>query len=132
MRFKSGTGLIDQFRSGKSYAADLILDLVERLVCRLRQTGIDGPQVRSLFNFRLKQISALFAWAIKNDLATVNPAEKLEKLGGGSDGYYTWTDQDVETFEAFWPRRLEAAACDVDYALSRCAPLRCRPDRQEA
>ncbi len=54
-------------------------------------------------NFRLKQISALYAWAIKNDLATVNPAEKVEKLGGGSDGYYTWTDQDVETFEAVWP-----------------------------
>jgi hypothetical protein len=38
-------------------------------------------------NFRLKQISALYAWAIKNDLATLNPAEKVEKLGGGSDGY---------------------------------------------
>ena len=54
-------------------------------------------------NFRLKQISALYAWAIKTDLATVNPAEKVEKLGGGSDGYYTWTDQDVEKFEAQWP-----------------------------
>jgi integrase len=54
-------------------------------------------------NFRLKQISALFNWAIKNDLASFNLAEKLEKLGGGSDGYYTWTEQDVETFEAKWP-----------------------------
>jgi integrase len=54
-------------------------------------------------NFRLKQISALYAWAIRNDLATVNPAEKVEKLGGGSDGYYTWTDQDVERFEDCWP-----------------------------
>jgi integrase len=53
-------------------------------------------------NFRLKQISALFAWAIKNDLATVNPAEKLEKLGGGSEGFYTWTDRDVEIFEHYW------------------------------
>ena len=53
-------------------------------------------------NFCLKQISALYAWAIRNDLATVNPAEKVEKLGSGSDGYYTWTDQDAETFEAFW------------------------------
>ena len=54
-------------------------------------------------NFRLKQISALYAWAIQNDLATVNPAEKVEKLGGGSDGYYTWTDEDVEKFGAHWP-----------------------------
>ncbi|MBO0753567.1 MAG: hypothetical protein J2P53_15715 [Bradyrhizobiaceae bacterium] len=51
----------------------------------------------------MKQISALFTWAIKNDLATFNPAEKLEKLGGGSDGYYTWTDDDVEKFKAYWP-----------------------------
>jgi hypothetical protein len=29
-------------------------------------------------------------------LATVNPAEKVEKLRGGSEGFYTWTDDDVE------------------------------------
>jgi len=39
----------------------------------------------------------------QNDLAIFNPAEKVEKLGGRSDGYYTWTDQDVEVFETFWP-----------------------------
>jgi integrase len=69
-------------------------------VRKLRDMKADMPEAA---NFRLKQISALFAWAIKNDLATVNPAEKLEKLGGGSDGYYTWTEQDVEVFEAYWP-----------------------------
>ncbi len=69
-------------------------------VRKLRDMKADLPEAA---NFRLKQISALYAWAIKNDLATVNPAEKLEKLGGGSDGFYTWTEQDVETFEAFWP-----------------------------
>jgi hypothetical protein len=42
-------------------------------------------------------------WAIKNDLAAVNPAEKVEKLSNVSEGYYTWTDQDVEAFEAHWP-----------------------------
>jgi len=25
------------------------------------------------------------------------------QAGGGSDGYYTWTDQDVENFETYWP-----------------------------
>jgi|SRR5208337_3698343 len=54
-------------------------------------------------NFRLKQISALFAWAVKNDLVASNPAEKVEKLGGGSEGFYTWTDEDVEAFEERWP-----------------------------
>ncbi len=54
-------------------------------------------------NFRVKQISALYAWAIRNEYTSVNPAEKVEKLGGSSDGYYTWTEEDVETFEAQRP-----------------------------
>jgi integrase len=69
-------------------------------VRRLRDMKADLPEAA---NFRLKQISALYSWAIKNDLAAANPAEKLEKLGGGSEGFYTWTEQDVEAFEAFWP-----------------------------
>jgi integrase len=68
-------------------------------VRKLRDMKADLPEAA---NFRLKQISALFAWAVKNDLATVNPAEKVEKLGGGSEGFYTWTDDDVETFENHW------------------------------
>jgi hypothetical protein len=53
-------------------------------------------------NFRVKQISALFVWAMRSDLATISPAEKVEKLGGGSDGWYTRTEGDVENFEAYW------------------------------
>jgi len=69
-------------------------------VRKLRDLKADTPEAA---NFRLKQVSALFAWAIKNDLAAVNPAEELEKLGGGSDGFHTWAEQDIETFEARWP-----------------------------
>ena len=69
-------------------------------VRKIRDLKADAPEAA---NHRLKQISALYAWAIKNDLATVNPAEKVEKLRGRSDGYYTWTEADVETFEAYWP-----------------------------
>lgn len=54
-------------------------------------------------NNRVKEISALFAWAVKNDLATLNPAEKLEKLRSVTNGLYTWTEQDVERFEDYWP-----------------------------
>ncbi len=46
-------------------------------VRKLRDMKAATPEAA---NFRLKQISALYAWAIKNDLATFNPAEKLEKL----------------------------------------------------
>jgi len=69
-------------------------------VRKLRDQKADLPEAA---NFRLKQISALFAWAVKNDLVASNPAEKVEKLGGGSEGFYTWTDEDVEAFEERWP-----------------------------
>jgi len=70
----------------------------------LGKTWYDSLQAKATKRFsRGLQFTALFTWAIKNDLATFNPAEKLEKLGAGSDGYYTWTEQDVETFEAYWP-----------------------------
>jgi integrase len=68
-------------------------------VRKLRDLKADLPEAA---NFRVKQISALYVWAMKSDLVAVNPAEKVEKLGGGSEGWYTWTDQDVETFEKFW------------------------------
>ncbi|MGA9767269.1 MAG: tyrosine-type recombinase/integrase [Rhodomicrobium sp.] len=54
-------------------------------------------------NNRVKEISALFAWAVKYDLATTNPAEKFEKLRSATNGLYTWTEQDVERFEDYWP-----------------------------
>lgn len=69
-------------------------------VRKLRDLKADLPEAA---NFRLKQLSALFAWAVKNDLVASNPAEKVEKLKNGSEGFYTWTDEDVETFEAHWP-----------------------------
>jgi integrase len=68
-------------------------------VRKLRDLKAGTPEAA---NFRLKQISALYAWAVKNDLATSNPAEKLEKLGGSSEGFYTWTDADVAAFEVRW------------------------------
>ena len=69
-------------------------------VCRLRDLKAETPQAADI---RVKQISALFTWAIKNELATANPAEKIDRIGGKSEGYYTWTEDDVAKFEARWP-----------------------------
>jgi hypothetical protein len=69
-------------------------------VRKLRDLKCGRPGAADLL---VKTISPLFAWAITNDIAAVNPAEKLEKLGGRSEGFYTWTEEDVEAFEARWP-----------------------------
>jgi integrase len=68
-------------------------------VRKLRDMKSDRPGAADLL---VKTVSSLFAWAIKNDLAAANPAEKLEKLSGRSEGFYTWTEDDVEAFESHW------------------------------
>ena len=54
-------------------------------------------------NARVKELKALFNWAIRAELSRYNPATKIEKIGGKSEGFYTWTERDVEAFEAHWP-----------------------------
>ena len=69
-------------------------------VRKLRDLKAARPEAA---NYRLKQIAALFSWAVKNDIAKLNPASGVEKIAHATDGYYTWTERDVETFEAKWP-----------------------------
>ncbi len=85
---------------GKRLGAAPYRDMKKVHVRRLRDMKAATPIGA---NNRVKEIAALFAWAIKNDLAILNPAEKLEKLRSRTDGLYTWTEQDVETFENYWP-----------------------------
>jgi integrase len=69
-------------------------------VRKLRDMRADAPEAA---NFRLKQISALFSWAVKEEHAKVNPAEGVERIANASEGFYTWTEQDVLAFERHHP-----------------------------
>lgn len=46
----------------------------------------------------VKVMRALFNWAIAKGYATVNPATGIEKLNKGSEGFHTWTPDEVERF----------------------------------
>lgn len=46
-----------------------------------------------------KTISALFGWAVENELLKVNPAAGIKRLNVG-DGFHAWTMDEVEQFEA--------------------------------
>lgn len=46
----------------------------------------------------VKVIRALFNWAISKGYATINPAIGIEKLNKGSEGFHTWTPDEVERF----------------------------------
>jgi integrase len=54
-------------------------------------------------NNRLKYVSALLAWGIENDHLKSNPAREVKPIRYESDGYHTWTVDEVRRFEQFWP-----------------------------
>ncbi|MDR6757802.1 integrase [Mycoplana sp. BE70] len=50
----------------------------------------------------IKALSAMFAWAIENDLATNNPCSGIKRQKSG-DGFHTWTIEEVRQFEQKYP-----------------------------
>jgi integrase/recombinase XerD len=54
-------------------------------------------------NTRLKGLRALFRWAIENDFVVDNPTRGVEPIRYVTDGYHSWTVDEVETFEARHP-----------------------------
>lgn len=62
------------------------------------QTG--GPEAA---NSLLKSIRGLYVWAIAKHHAKTNPGAQVRKLKVKSDGFYTWTLDDVAAFEARHP-----------------------------
>ena len=54
-------------------------------------------------NYRVKQVRALFSWAMSADIAKLNPATGVKKIKYASSGFYTWTEDDLAKFEAKYP-----------------------------
>lgn len=52
---------------------------------------------------RHKHLSAMFGWAVENQMMTTNPARDVRKPKLTSEGFYTWTDADVAKFEERHP-----------------------------
>lgn len=51
----------------------------------------------------LKAMRGLFQWAVKAKMAKVNPTEGVDGFGHKTKGFHTWTDEEIERFEARWP-----------------------------
>jgi integrase len=54
-------------------------------------------------NNRKKYVSALFGWAVEDGSMRMNPARDVRKISYASEGFYTWTVEDVRKFEARHP-----------------------------
>ena len=56
-------------------------------------------------NGRVKALRAVFSWATSKDveLALTNPARDVDYFKGTSDGFHTWTEGELEKYEARHP-----------------------------
>ncbi len=72
----------------------------ERHVRQVRDERADSPEVA---NARLKALRAMFRWAVAEEKASHNPAANVPKLAIKSDGFHTWTEDEVRQYEAYWP-----------------------------
>lgn len=86
---------IDRFRRahGTKMVADLQPHHVEAILAR--QAGTPAAA-----NKLLKLIRRLCNQAIRRGVITVNPAQNVKGYGTNPDGYHTWTDDEIERFEA--------------------------------
>ena len=54
-------------------------------------------------NNRKKYLSAMFGWAVKKRYMTANPARDAERENYATDGFHTWTVDEVRQFEERHP-----------------------------
>jgi hypothetical protein len=101
-------------RGDKPYA-----QMEPRNVRALRDEKAETPEAA---NQIVKMLRQVFAYAVVADLAKTNPAKEVPYLKSGSDGFHTWTIEEVCRFEA----RAHT------HALYRAAPLGHHPVRTPA
>ena len=66
----------------------------------LRDRKLEFPEAA---NGRVKAIRQVFRFGVKKKYVASNPAREVEYLKTGSTGFYTWTIEDVQQFDAKHP-----------------------------
>jgi integrase len=75
--------------------------MLPRHIRMLRDAIAHTPEAATTF---IKTLRGVFKYAMANDLVTMNPAKEIEYLHKkGSEGFHTWSDEEVAQFEGFWP-----------------------------
>jgi integrase len=72
-----------------------------------RDAVVRGMERRSDTPFQARHfrdtVNGLFVWAVEAKHAKINPAEGVKARKPKSSGFPTWTDEEIEQFEARWP-----------------------------
>jgi integrase len=69
-------------------------------ILRWRDSKADRPEAA---NSLVKALRQLFAFAIEYRLATKNPAKDVRYLKGNSEGFHSWSAEEIARFEAHHP-----------------------------
>jgi integrase len=91
------------FRQVINTAGDVPLREVEGETIRAgRERRAGKPHAANNF---LKAMRGLFAWAIDEELIALDPTKGVRLLVGpnDADGFHTWTEEELDRFEARWP-----------------------------
>jgi integrase len=75
-------------------------ELHSKAIRRIRDRKADTPEAA---NNWLKSIKALFKWAVEEEHCQHNPAKDVPKIRVATQGFHTWTVDEVEQFEAAYP-----------------------------
>jgi integrase len=92
--------IIDTPAGSKTRGTLPFAQMMPRHVRAIRDEKLDLPEAA---NGRIKALGQVFRWAIENDLADADPTATVDYLGGASEGFHTWTVEEVRQYEAAHP-----------------------------
>ena len=86
----------------KTGGTSLLRDITEEAIRAGRERRAATPH--SANNF-LKTMRGFFAWAVEGKLVTVDPTKGVKMLAGpnDADGFHTWSQEELDRYEARWP-----------------------------
>jgi integrase/recombinase XerD len=89
--------ILERLRTGP-WAATLVRDLGPKHVRRILDDAGGGHAKKHW----LKTMRGLFAYAIENELIEIDPSAGVKITIPKSDGYHTWTDEEIAQYRAHW------------------------------
>ncbi|WP_246541487.1 tyrosine-type recombinase/integrase [Roseibium polysiphoniae] len=71
-------------------------DITPKVVRKGRERRAKTPEAANNF---LKTMKAAFAWGVDSGLIDIDPTKDVKKLISKTDGFHTWTPEEIEQFE---------------------------------
>jgi integrase len=123
---KDGLGslawLISRYRDSSAWAAlsaatkrqreNIFLHVIER-AGEMRAAGVEKRHIRQGIDDRkatpfaannfLKTMRGLFRWALEAELIEVDPTDGVQGRAPKTEGFHTWSEEEIDRFEAHWP-----------------------------